>query len=57
MEFGKDGKESCLTKAGEVLHVPKNTIHRESNRGDDKHLLIAARIGQGAAVTNVDSPE
>lgn len=57
MEFGKAGKESCVAKVGEVLHIPKNTIHRESNPGDDKQLLFAVRVGQGAPVTNVDGPE
>lgn len=56
MEFGKDGKDSCIAKAGEVLHIPKNTIHRESNPGDDKQLLFVVRVGQGAPVINVERP-
>jgi len=31
MEFGTDGKASYVAKAGEVLHVPKNTIHPRAN--------------------------
>jgi uncharacterized RmlC-like cupin family protein len=57
MEFGKYGKDSCVAKIGEVLHIPKNTIHRESNPGNDKQLLFAVRVGQGDPVTNVDGPE
>ena len=57
MEFGKDGKDSCIGKAGEVLHIPKNTVHRESNPGDDKQLLFVVRVGQGAPVTNVEGPK
>lgn len=56
MEFGEDGKESCVAKAGEVLHVPKNTIHRESNPSDEKQLLFGVRVGKGIPVTNVEGP-
>ena len=57
MEFGKNGKDSCIANAGGVLHIPKNTIHRESNPGDDKQLLFVVRVGQGTPVTNVEGPE
>lgn len=57
MEFGKDGKEHCIAKPGEVLHVPKETVHRESNPSSEKQLLFGVRVGRGAPVFNVDSPE
>jgi len=57
MEFGKDGKEHCIAKPGEVLYVPKETVHRESNPRSEKQLLFVVRVGKGAPVFNVDSPE
>lgn len=57
MEFGKDGKENCIAKPGEVLYVPKETVHRESNPSREKQLLFGVRVGKGAPVFNVDSPE
>lgn len=57
MEFGKSGKEHCIAKSGEVLFVPKGTVHRESNPGEEKQLLFGVRMGKGAPVFNVDKPE
>jgi uncharacterized RmlC-like cupin family protein len=55
-EFGKDGKESCTAKTGEVAFIPKNTVHRESNPSADEQVLFGVRVGKGAPVFNVDSP-
>jgi quercetin dioxygenase-like cupin family protein len=55
-EFGKDGKESCLAREGEVAFIPKNTVHRESNPGAEQQLLFGVRVGAGAPVFNVDGP-
>jgi uncharacterized RmlC-like cupin family protein len=57
LEFGEDGKESCVAKTGEVAFVPKHTVHRESNPGNEKHLLFGVRVGKGAPVFTLDSPE
>ena len=57
MEFGKDEKESCLAKPGEVLFVPKGTVHRESNPSTEKQVLFGVRVGKGDPVFNVDNPE
>ena len=57
MEFGKDGKESCLAGPGEVLYVPKETVHRESNPSSEKQLLFGVRVGSGDPVFNVDKPD
>jgi uncharacterized RmlC-like cupin family protein len=57
MEFGKDGNETCLAKPGEVLYVPKETVHRESNPSSEKQLLFGVRVGGGEPVFNVDKPD
>jgi uncharacterized RmlC-like cupin family protein len=57
LEFGEDGKESCIAKTGEVTFIPKNTIHRESNPSTDKQVLFGVRVGKGAPVFNVDGPK
>jgi uncharacterized RmlC-like cupin family protein len=57
MEFGQEGKESCLGKSGVVLYVPNETVHRESNPSSEKRLLFGVRVGGGDPVFNVDSPD
>lgn len=56
MEFGKEGEETCLAKPGEVLYVPKETVHRESNPSREEQLLFVVRAGEGDPVFNVDKP-
>jgi uncharacterized RmlC-like cupin family protein len=56
LEFGKSGQDSCVAKPGEVAHIPKDTIHRESNPGTQEQLLFVTRVGEGAPVFNVDGP-
>jgi uncharacterized RmlC-like cupin family protein len=56
LEFGENGKESITAKQGDVVFIPKNTVHRESNPGIDEHFLFGVRIGKGAPVFNVDGP-
>lgn len=55
-EFGRDGEESCVVKTGEVAHIPKNTVHRESNPGSGEQVIFLVRVGKGAPVFNVDKP-
>lgn len=57
LEFGQDGKESCVAKAGEVACIPDDTIHRELNPGAEQQVVFVVRVGQGAPVFNVDSPK
>jgi len=57
MEFGKDGKDHCVAKSGEVLFIPKGTVHRESNPGEEEQLLFGVRVGKGTPVFNVNEPE
>lgn len=56
LEFGEAGEESCVAKAGEVAHIPKDTIHRESNPSNEEQVLFGVRLGEGLPVFNVDGP-
>jgi uncharacterized RmlC-like cupin family protein len=43
--------------AGDFVHVPAFTIHRESNPTTDPSLAIIARAGGGIPTVNVDPPQ
>ena len=57
LEFGHQGKEKCEGGLGDVLHVPRNTIHRESNPSDEEQVLFVVRVGNGEPVVNLEGPE
>jgi uncharacterized RmlC-like cupin family protein len=56
MESGPRGAEVLDAVAGDFVFVPKEAVHRESNRGDFESQLIVTRAGVGPAVVNVDGP-
>ena len=56
LEFGDGGEEECTAGPGDVLHVPSDTVHRESNPTEEQQMGFVVRVGQGAPVTNVDGP-
>ena len=56
-DFGSGGNKSCEAGPGEVLHVPKQLIHRESNPGSQEVVSFVVRVGSGPLVVNVDGPE
>ncbi|HEV8065367.1 MAG TPA: cupin domain-containing protein [Acidimicrobiales bacterium] len=56
MESGTGGLDVLAAAAGDFLHVPKGSIHRESNDGDEESHLIVLRAGHGAPTINVDGP-
>ena len=41
--------------AGDFVHVPAFTVHRESNPGDEPSLAVIARAGGGIPTVNVDA--
>ena len=56
LEF--EGGEGFLdARAGDFVHVPSFTVHRESNPGDVPSLAIIARAGGGIPTVNVDQPK
>jgi uncharacterized RmlC-like cupin family protein len=55
LEFeGHDGYVDAV--AGDFVHVPAHTVHRESNPTDQETIAVLARAGGGVPTVNVDSP-
>ena len=43
-------------RAGDFVHVPAFTVHRESNPTDEPSVAVIARAGGGLPTVNVDAP-
>lgn len=56
-EFGPRGANAVDAREGDFVHVPPETIHRESNPFDEEALFVITRAGSGAPVVNVEGPE
>ena len=56
-DFGSGGGEHVEARAGDFIHVPKHTIHRESNPGGEESAMVIVRVGSGPPVINVEGPE
>jgi uncharacterized RmlC-like cupin family protein len=55
LEFeGHDGYVDAV--AGDFVHVPAHTVHRESNPTDEATVAVLARAGGGIPTVNVDGP-
>lgn len=55
LEFeGHDGYLDAV--AGDFVHVPAWTVHRESNPTGKPSLAVIARVGGGVPTVNVDGP-
>jgi uncharacterized RmlC-like cupin family protein len=55
LEFeGHDGYVDA--RAGDFVHVPAFTVHRESNPTDDVAVAVLARVGGGVPTVNVEGP-
>ena len=55
LEFeGYDGHVDA--EAGDFVHVPAYTVHRESNPADVRSVAVIARAGGGIPTVNVDAP-
>jgi uncharacterized RmlC-like cupin family protein len=56
LEFeGFDGHLDAY--AGDFVHVPAFTVHRESNPTDEPSIAVIARAGGGIPTVNVDAPQ
>ena len=55
-EFGNDGQKSLDASTGDVIHVGKHIIHRESNPSSEETVAFIVRVGSGPPVINVDGP-
>jgi uncharacterized RmlC-like cupin family protein len=55
LEFeGEDGYVDA--EAGDFVHVPAHTVHRESNPTDQPSVAVIARAGGGVPTVNVEPP-
>jgi len=55
LEFeGFDGHLDAY--AGDFVHVPSFTVHRESNPTDEPSVAVIARAGGGIPTVNVEAP-
>ena len=57
IEFGAGGRESVELAAGDYYTVPPETVHRESNTGDDELVILGFAVGTGPMVVNVAGPD
>ena len=56
LEFeGHDGHVDA--RAGDFVHVPPYTVHRESNPTSEVSVAVIARAGGGVPTVNVPAPE
>jgi mannose-6-phosphate isomerase-like protein (cupin superfamily) len=57
LRFEFEGHDGYLDAvAGDFVHVPAWTVHRESNPTDEPSLAVIARVGGGIPTVNVDGP-
>jgi uncharacterized RmlC-like cupin family protein len=57
LRFEFEGYDGHIdAEAGDFIHVPAYTVHRESNPLDVPSLAVIARFGGGIPTVNVDAP-
>ena len=56
MESGPGGRHVIDAVAGDFVHVPKGSVHRESNLGSQESRLVVVRAGRGAPTINMGAP-
>jgi uncharacterized RmlC-like cupin family protein len=58
VEFGPAGGQSVVGRAGDFLHVPAHTVHRELNPDETTSTAVIARSGDdGPPTVNVEGPD
>jgi uncharacterized RmlC-like cupin family protein len=58
LRFEFEGYDGHLdAEAGDFVHVPPYTVHRESNPTDEPSVAVIARFGGGIPTVNVDAPD
>jgi uncharacterized RmlC-like cupin family protein len=56
-DFGPGGAENVVVRAGDFVHIPPQTIHRETTSPDADLEAFVLRIGGEPEHVNVDGPE
>jgi uncharacterized RmlC-like cupin family protein len=57
LEYGPGGTTRVLAEAGDFVHVPAGTIHREGTPPGEPAEAVVVRVGRGPAVVAVTGPE
>lgn len=58
IEFGPGGADAIVAGAGDFIHVPAHTVHRELNPDTQSSTAVIARAGDaGPPTINVDAPD
>lgn len=57
LEFGPEGSEVLDARAGEFIHIPPRTVHRDRNPVDQEAIVVTSLVGSGPLVVNVDGPD
>lgn len=57
LEYGPNGAETPSGGPGTFVAIPKHTVHRESNPGEEESVAIVFRVGKGKPLFVVDGPE
>lgn len=56
IESGPGGRDRHESEAGDFVHIPPRTIHRDINPTDEEQIVIINFVGSGPLVENVDGP-
>lgn len=56
IESAEGGQQAVCAAPGEWLHIPRHTVHRETNPDPTAASAVVIRIGTGPPVFNVDGP-
>ncbi len=57
IDFGRGGAESVVARAGDFIHIPPHTIHRETTSRDGDVEAFVLRLGGEPEHVNVAGPE
>lgn len=57
IESGPGGAEAVAGEPGDMIFVPRRTVHREVVVSDAPADCFLVRVGPGPQVVNVDGPE
>ena len=57
IDFGPDGHESVVARAGDFIFNPANIVHRETTSEEGAVEAFVVRVGDGPQLVNVDGPE
>ncbi|MCH8907655.1 MAG: cupin domain-containing protein [Candidatus Heimdallarchaeota archaeon] len=54
--LGSNNEQVITAKQGDLVHITKNSIHRESNPSDQPTKYLLIRVGTGQSLFPADAP-